>query len=166
MTTPQAGIVMGSDSDWSCAEAAYDALAELEVETEVRVVSAHRTPHELLAYAGDAADRGLQVLIGAAGGAAHLPGMLASCTPLPVIGLPVPLARLDGLDSLLSIVQMPAGIPVATVAIGAGRNAGLLAARIISVADPALRGRLVDHQAELVEATHAKDQRVQELVGS
>ena len=155
---------MGSDSDWSTAEAAYDALTELDVETEVRVVSAHRTPHELLAYAGDAAGRGLQVLIGAAGGAAHLPGMLASCTPLPVIGLPVPLSRLDGLDSLLSIVQMPAGIPVATVAIGAGRNAGLLAARIISVADPALRDRLVGHQDELAEATHAKDQRVRGLV--
>ncbi len=164
MTSPQAGIVMGSDSDWSTAEAAYDALNELGVETEVRVVSAHRTPHELLDYAGGAADRGLQVLIGAAGGAAHLPGMLASCTPLPVIGLPVPLARLDGLDSLLSIVQMPAGIPVATVAIGAGRNAGLLAGRIIAVAEPALRGRLVGLQNELADATHAKDQRVRALV--
>ena len=164
MTAPRAGIVMGSDSDWSTAEAAYDALDELEVATEVRVVSAHRTPFELLEYAGDAAGRGLQVLIGAAGGAAHLPGMLASCTPLPVIGLPVPLARLDGIDSLLSIVQMPAGIPVATVAIGAGRNAGLLAARIISVADPTLRDQLVGLQGELVEATHAKDRRVQGLV--
>lgn len=164
MTSPQAGIVMGSDSDWSTAEAAYDALSELGVETEVRVVSAHRTPHELLEYADGAADRGLQVLIGAAGGAAHLPGMLASCTPLPVIGLPVPLARLDGLDSLLSIVQMPAGIPVATVAIGAGRNAGLLAGRIIAVAEPALRERLVGLQSELADATHAKDQRVRGLV--
>ena len=145
------GIVMGSDSDWPTAEPAAEVLAELGVVTEVRVLSAHRTPHRLLEYGGSAADRGLRVLIGAAGGAAHLPGMLAAVTPLPVIGLPVPLARLDGMDSLLSIVQMPAGIPVATVAIGAGRNAGLLAARIIGVADPSVRAALVDHQQALAE---------------
>ena len=151
------GIVMGSDSDWPTAEPATEVLAELGVATEVRVLSAHRTPHRLLEYGGSAAERGLGVLIGAAGGAAPLPGMLAAVTPLPVIGLPVPLARLDGMDSLLSIVQMPAGIPVATVAIGAGRNAGLLAARIIGVADPSVRSALVDHQRALAEISETKD---------
>ena len=151
------GIVMGSDSDWPTAEPATEVLAELGVATEVRVLSAHRTPHRLLEYGGSAAERGLGVLIGAAGGAAHLPGMLAAVTPLPVIGLPVPLARLDGMDSLLSIVQMPAGIPVATVAIGAGRNAGLLAARIIGVADPSVRAALVDQQRALAEISETKD---------
>ncbi len=151
------GIVMGSDSDWPTVEPAAAVLTELAVTSEVRVLSAHRTPHRLLEYGASAADRGLQVLIGAAGGAAHLPGMLAAVTPLPVIGLPVPLAHLDGVDSLLSIVQMPAGIPVATVAIGAGRNAGLLAARILGAADPALRAALVDHQQALAEISQAKD---------
>ena len=164
MTVARVGLVMGSDSDWPTAQAAYDALTELGVGTEARVISAHRTPHELLAYAGAADVRGLQVLIGAAGGAAHLPGMLAAATPLPVIGLPVPLTRLDGLDSLLSIVQMPAGVPVATVAIGAGRNAGLLAARIIGAGDPDLRSALACLQDELVEATHAKDRSIQAFV--
>ncbi len=152
------GIVMGSDSDWPTAEPAALALAELGVASEVRVLSAHRTPHHLLDYGGSAADRGLEVLIGAAGGAAHLPGMLAAVTPLPVIGLPVPLKHLDGIDSLLSIVQMPAGIPVATVAIGAGRNAGLLAARIIGARDPSVRAGLVALQADLARASEAKDQ--------
>ncbi len=151
---------MGSDSDWSVVAPAHDVLGELGVATEVRVVSAHRTPHQMLEYGTTAADRGLEVIIAAAGGAAHLPGMLASVTTLPVIGLPVPLSRLDGLDSLLSIVQMPAGIPVATVAIGAGQNAGLLAARILGVSDPAVRQALVDHQRSLADASRAKDERL------
>ncbi len=155
--SPLVAICMGSDSDWPTVEPAAAVLTELAVTSEVRVLSAHRTPHRLLEYGASAADRGLQVLIGAAGGAAHLPGMLAAVTPLPVIGLPVPLAHLDGVDSLLSIVQMPAGIPVATVAIGAGRNAGLLAARILGAADPALRAALVDHQQALAEISQAKD---------
>ena len=155
------GIVMGSDSDWPTAQPAAEVLAELGVRSEVRVLSAHRTPHRLLDYGGTAADRGLGVLIGAAGGAAHLPGMLAAVTPLPVIGLPVALSNLDGMDSLLSIVQMPAGIPVATVAIGAGRNAGLLAARILGSADPSIRSALVAHQTALAEASAAKDRGLQ-----
>lgn len=160
--SPQVGIVMGSDSDWTTAEPAAVVLAELGVASEVRVLSAHRTPHRLLEYGASAADRGLQVLIGAAGGAAHLPGMLAAVTPLPVIGLPVPLAHLDGMDSLLSIVQMPAGIPVATVAIGAGHNAGLLAARILGAADLSVRAALVDHQRALADASGAKDQALRQ----
>ncbi|MCC5951463.1 MAG: 5-(carboxyamino)imidazole ribonucleotide mutase [Acidimicrobiia bacterium] len=161
MSAPvRVGVVMGSDSDWSVASAAVEVLDELGIGSEARVLSAHRTPHELLAYGEDAADRGLVALIGAAGGAAHLPGMLAAVTTLPVIGLPVPLSRLDGLDSLLSIVQMPAGIPVATVAIGAGRNAGLLAARIVGVTDPAVRAALGAMAADMVNQTHDKDARV------
>ncbi len=154
---PLVGIAMGSDSDWTVAGAAAVVLEELGVGYEARVLSAHRTPHDLLDYGSTAAERGLRVLIGAAGGAAHLPGMLASVTVLPVIGLPVPLAHLDGLDSLLSIVQMPAGIPVATVAIGAGRNAGLLAARILATAEPELQQRLQDHQAALAAQSRDKD---------
>lgn len=157
---PLVGVAMGSDSDWSVVSAAVEVLDELGIASEARVLSAHRTPHELLAYGEAAADRGLLALIGAAGGAAHLPGMLAAVTTLPVIGLPVPLARLDGLDSLLSIVQMPAGIPVATVAIGAGRNAGLLAARIVGASHPEVRSALADLAAGMVEATHDKDARV------
>jgi 5-(carboxyamino)imidazole ribonucleotide mutase len=126
------GVVMGSDSDWSVMKAAVEALEEFDIECEVDVVSAHRMPAEMVEYGRSAADRGLRVVIAGAGGAAHLPGMLASVTPLPVIGVPVPLAYLDGMDSLLSIVQMPAGVPVATVSIGGARNAGLLAARIIA----------------------------------
>lgn len=163
--SPRVGIVMGSDSDWPTAEPAAVVLAELGVASEVRVLSAHRTPHRLLEYGATAADRGLQVVIGAAGGAAHLPGMLAAVTPLPVIGLPVPLAHLDGVDSLLSIVQMPAGIPVATVAIGAGRNAGLLAARILGAADLSVRAALVDHQSALADVSEAKDQALRERRG-
>jgi len=160
------GIVMGSDSDWSVAAPARDILDQLGVVSEVRVLSAHRTPHQLLEYGAAAADRGLGVLIGAAGGAAHLPGMLASVTTLPVIGLPVPLARLDGMDSLLSIVQMPAGIPVATVAIGAGQNAGLLAARILAVHNPQLRAALADHQHALAAQSSAKDVAMQNDLAS
>ena len=158
MSTLRVGIVMGSDSDWSVVAPAHEILEQLGVPSEVRVLSAHRTPELMLAYGIGAADRGFGVIIAAAGGAAHLPGMLASVTTLPVIGLPVPLSRLDGLDSLLSIVQMPAGIPVATVAIGAGRNAGLLAARILAVGDPALRQALDRHRAELAETSQAKDE--------
>src|SRR5690349_15185372 len=136
MVRPLVGVVMGSDSDWRVMEAAATALDEFGVAYEVDVVSAHRMPREMIAYGSDAAGRGLKVIIAGAGGAAHLPGMLASVTPLPVIGVPVPLQHLDGLDSLLSIVQMPAGVPVATVAVGAAHNAGLLAVRILGTGDP------------------------------
>ena len=153
---PVAGIVMGSDSDWPVMRAAAEALDEFGVPYEADVVSAHRMPKEMIAYGEQAAGRGLQVIIAGAGGAAHLPGMLASVTPLPVIGVPVPLKYLDGLDSLLSIVQMPAGIPVATVAVGGARNAGLLAVRILAVADPALQQRMTDFQAQLSEQARAK----------
>ncbi|CAN5411842.1 5-(carboxyamino)imidazole ribonucleotide mutase [soil metagenome] len=151
------GLIMGSDSDWSVMSDAADALAEFEIPFEVGVVSAHRTPGRMLEYAQTAADGGIDVIIAGAGGAAHLPGMFASATPLPVIGVPVPLARLDGLDSLLSIVQMPAGVPVATVSIGGARNAGLLAARILGTSDPALRRRMVTFQADLETMVLAKD---------
>ena len=156
MSQPLVGVVMGSDSDWPVMEAAVVALDEFDTDHEVYVVSAHRMPREMLAYGESAADRGLRVLIAGAGGAAHLPGMLASVTPLPVIGVPVPLAHLDGLDSLLSIVQMPAGVPVATVSVGGARNAGLLAVRILAVSDPALRKRMVDFQTGLGETAKAK----------
>lgn len=157
------GIVMGSDSDWPVVAPAHDVLSELGVVVEVRVLSAHRTPHLLLEYGAAAESRGLEVLIGAAGGAAHLPGMLASVTVLPVIGLPVPLARLDGVDSLLSIVQMPAGIPVATVAIGAGVNAGLLAARVLATHDERLRAALHDRRRAMAEQSQAKDTAIRDL---
>ena len=150
---------MGSDSDWSVMEDAAHALAEFEVPFEVGVVSAHRTPGRMLDYARSAAGRGIEVVIAGAGGAAHLPGMVAAATPLPVIGVPVPLARLDGLDSLLSIVQMPAGVPVATVSIGGARNAGLLAVRILGVADAGLRERVVKFQSDLEAAVLEKDAR-------
>ncbi|CDO27714.1 5-(carboxyamino)imidazole ribonucleotide mutase [Mycobacterium vulneris] len=148
---------MGSDSDWSVMSDAADALAEFEVPFEVGVVSAHRTPQRMLDYAKTAAGRGVEVIIAGAGGAAHLPGMVASATPLPVIGVPVPLARLDGMDSLLSIVQMPAGVPVATVSIGGARNAGLLAVRILGSSDPALQARMVKFQEDLEAMVLAKD---------
>jgi 5-(carboxyamino)imidazole ribonucleotide mutase len=151
------GVIMGSDSDWPTMRAAAEALDEFGVEHEIRVVSAHRTPHGMLEYAGQAADRGLKVIIAGAGGAAHLPGMVASATPLPVIGVPVPLRYLDGMDSLLSIVQMPAGVPVAAVSIGGARNAGLLAVRILAAADRQLRDRMVAYQRRLVELVAAKD---------
>ncbi len=147
---------MGSDSDWPVMQAAADALAEFDVPFEADVVSAHRMPREMIAYGEQAERRGLRVIIAGAGGAAHLPGMLASVTPLPVIGVPVPLKHLDGLDSLLSIVQMPAGIPVATVAVGGARNAGLLAVRILAATDTSLRARMVDFQASLAEQARAK----------
>jgi 5-(carboxyamino)imidazole ribonucleotide mutase len=151
------GVIMGSDSDWPTMRPAAEALAEFGVSHEARVVSAHRTPAAMLEYAQTAAGRGLKVIIAGAGGAAHLPGMVASATPLPVIGVPVPLKYLDGLDSLLSIVQMPAGVPVATVSIGGARNAGLLAVRILATADEALRAALVDFQGRLVDLVAEKD---------
>jgi len=159
---PVAAVVMGSDSDWPVMRAAAQALAEFGVPYEADVVSAHRMPHEMIAYGAGAAGRGLRVLIAGAGGAAHLPGMLAAVTPLPVIGVPVPLAHLDGLDSLLSIVSMPAGVPVATVAVGGARNAGLLAVRILAVSDAALRERMVSFQAELRSQALAKGAALRE----
>jgi 5-(carboxyamino)imidazole ribonucleotide mutase len=153
----QVGIVMGSDSDWPTMEAAALALAEFGVAHEVRVVSAHRTPRDMLEYGASAVDRGLRVIIAGAGGAAHLPGMLASVTPLPVIGVPVPLAHLDGLDSLLSIVQMPAGVPVATVSVAGARNAGLLAVRILGTSDQKLRADMVSFQSRLGDLARSKD---------
>ena len=146
--TARVGIVMGSDSDWPVMKAAAEALREFDIAYEADVVSAHRMPAEMLSYGQEAAGRGLSVIIAGAGGAAHLPGMLAAVTPLPVIGVPVPLKYLDGMDSLLSIVQMPAGVPVATVAIGGARNAGLLAVRILAATDPALQRRMTEFQAE------------------
>ncbi|HEX2497722.1 MAG TPA: 5-(carboxyamino)imidazole ribonucleotide mutase [Actinomycetes bacterium] len=163
MAEPLVGVVMGSDSDWPVMRAAAEALAEFDVPYEADVVSAHRMPREMLDYAETAAGRGLRVLIAGAGGAAHLPGMLAAVTPLPVIGVPVPLATLDGLDSLLSIVQMPAGVPVATVAIGSARNAGLLAVRILAAADPALRDRMRLYQQELNALAKAKGAAIRNL---
>ncbi|MET0468152.1 MAG: 5-(carboxyamino)imidazole ribonucleotide mutase [Aeromicrobium sp.] len=154
--TKRVGIVMGSDSDGPTMEAAATAVAEFGVEYEADVVSAHRMPDEMLDYGRTAHERGLEVIIAGAGGAAHLPGMLAAVTPLPVIGVPVPLKYLDGMDSLLSIVQMPAGVPVATVAIGNARNAGLLAIRILAAGDPALTAKMVDFQASLADAARAK----------
>ncbi len=154
--SPLAGVVMGSDSDWPVMRAAADALAEFGVAYEADVVSAHRMPREMIEYGSTAAERGLRVVIAGAGGAAHLPGMLASVTPLPVIGVPVPLGHLDGLDSLLSIVQMPAGIPVATVGIGGARNAGLLAVRILATAAPDLRHQLTLFQDQLAATARAK----------
>ncbi len=154
--SPVVSIVMGSDSDWPVMEAAADALDEFEVSYEVDVVSAHRTPFDMLEFGRSAAERGRKVIIAGAGGAAHLPGMLASATPLPVIGVPVPLASLDGMDSLLSIVQMPSGVPVATVAIGNARNAGLLAVRILGAADPGLLAKMVSFQQQMAEESSAK----------
>jgi 5-(carboxyamino)imidazole ribonucleotide mutase len=151
------GVIMGSDSDWPVMRAASDALTEFDVPHEVSVVSAHRTPQRMLDYAGSAADRGLRVIIAGAGGAAHLPGMVAATTVLPVIGVPVPLKYLDGMDSLLSIVQMPAGVPVATVSVGGARNAGLLAVRILAAGDAGLRARMADFQRELEQLVLDKD---------
>ena len=157
---PLVGIVMGSDSDYPVMRAAEEALAEFGIEVEVDVVSAHRMPEDMVAFGRGAAERGLRVVIAGAGGAAHLPGMLAALTPLPVIGVPVPLKHLDGMDSLLSIVQMPAGVPVATVSIGGARNAGLLAARILAAGSDAqaarLRERMVAFQDELRDIAHRK----------
>ena len=163
---PIVGIVMGSDSDWPVMEPAAAALAEFGVPYEAHVVSAHRTPRRMLEYAETAAGRGLRVTVAGAGGAAHLPGMVAAATPLPVIGGPRPLDRLDGLDSLLSIVQMPAGVPVATVSIGGGRNAGLLAVRILAAADPELRAAVERFQAGLADSVLARDATLQERLAS
>ena len=163
---PVVGVVMGSDSDWAVMEAAAKALTEFDVPHEVDVVSAHRMPRQMLDYGHSAAGRGLRVIIAGAGGAAHLPGMLASVTALPVIGVPVPLGQLDGMDSLLSIVQMPAGVPVATVAIGGARNAGLLAVRILGAADEDLRRRMEAFQVELAVAAETKGRALRAFTGS
>lgn len=152
------GVVMGSSSDLPTMQAAADVLAEFEVEHEVRVVSAHRTPHDMVEYGASAAPRGLEVVIAGAGGAAHLPGMLASITPLPVIGVPVPTGYLDGVDAILSIAQMPAGVPVATVGVGNGRNAGLLAVRILSVGDKSLRDRYMQFVAAQTKASRGQNE--------
>jgi 5-(carboxyamino)imidazole ribonucleotide mutase len=153
---PLVGIVMGSDSDWPVMSAAADALAEFGIAYEADVVSAHRMPEDMVAYGRQAHTRGLKAIIAGAGGAAHLPGMLAALTPLPVIGVPVPLKHLDGMDSLLSIVQMPSGVPVATVAIGNARNAGLLAVRILAAGDPALTAAMLEFQDGLRASARAK----------
>jgi 5-(carboxyamino)imidazole ribonucleotide mutase len=162
---PIVAVVMGSDSDWAVMNAAAAVLAEFDVPHEVEVVSAHRTPEKMIAFGRDAAGRGIRVIIAGAGGAAHLPGMLAAVTTLPVIGVPVALATLDGLDSLLSIVQMPAGVPVATVSIGGARNAGLLAIRMLAISDPALETALAGfaHQLELIVAD--KNAALQDTLG-
>jgi 5-(carboxyamino)imidazole ribonucleotide mutase len=158
-------VVMGSDSDWPVMSDAVQALREFGVAYEAHVVSAHRTPQQMLRYAADAAGRGIQVIIAGAGGAAHLPGMIASATPLPVIGVPVPLRYLDGLDSLLSIVQMPAGVPVATVSVGGARNAGLLAVRILAASDGTLRERMAAYQQDLADLVATKDAALQRELG-
>jgi 5-(carboxyamino)imidazole ribonucleotide mutase len=159
---PRVGIVMGSDSDWSVLKAAAEVCRAFGVPFEVRVVSAHRTPDAMAEYGRTAHERGLQVIVAGAGGAAHLPGMLAAHSPLPVIGVPVPLTNLQGLDSLLSIVQMPRGVPVATVAIGGAANAGLLAIQILATSDPTLRDRVLSYKAERAAETRAADQRIQQ----
>ncbi|HRW18345.1 MAG TPA: 5-(carboxyamino)imidazole ribonucleotide mutase [Dermatophilaceae bacterium] len=167
---PVVGVVMGSDSDWPVMRAAAEALDELGVSHEVDVVSAHRMPEDMIGYGKAAADRGLRVIVAGAGGAAHLPGMLASVTPLPVIGVPVPLAHLDGLDSLLSIVQMPAGVPVATVSVGGARNAGLLAARILGAGEgpdaAELRERMLAFQRRLRDQALAKGEALRGSLSS
>ncbi|WP_320780990.1 5-(carboxyamino)imidazole ribonucleotide mutase [Streptomyces sp. CRN 30] len=163
-STPVVGIVMGSDSDWPVMEAAAQALDEFGIAYEVGVVSAHRMPREMIAYGEEAAGRGLKAIIAGAGGAAHLPGMLASVTPLPVIGVPVPLKYLDGMDSLLSIVQMPAGVPVATVSVGGARNAGLLAARMLAAHDEDLLARMREFQQELNDQATEKGKRLRAKV--
>lgn len=159
-TKPIVGIIMGSDSDWPTMKAAAEALAEFGIPHEVRVISAHRTPKDLSAYASTAQPRGLRVIIAGAGGAAHLPGVAAAFTPLPVVGVPIESKSLKGLDSLLSIVQMPSGIPVATVAIGGGRNAGLLAAQILGTGDPVLQKKVLEFKARLAEESRAKDKNL------
>lgn len=162
---PVVSVVMGSDSDWPVMSAAAEALRELDVPVEVGVVSAHRMPHEMVEFGARAHERGIRVIVAGAGGAAHLPGMLAAVTPLPVIGVPVKLKSLDGMDSLLSIVQMPAGVPVATVAIGNARNAGLLAARILATGDPELTARLIAFAADLQATAEAKGAAVRDAAG-
>lgn len=163
---PMVGVVMGSDSDLPTMQAAIDALTEFDISFEVRVLSAHRTPQQMIDYGRSAADRGMKALIAGAGGAAHLPGMLASVTPLPVIGVPVAITQLAGIDALLSIAQMPAGIPVATVAIGNARNAGLLAVRILGAGNPAIQARMIEFQSGLESMVAAKDRAIQERFSS
>ena len=166
MAQPVVGIIMGSDSDWDTVAPAAEVLAEFGIPFEVGVVSAHRTPEKMLAYAKEAHTRDLQVIIACAGGAAHLPGMVAAATPLPVIGIPRALDTLDGLDSLLSIVQMPGGVPVATVSIGGAKNAGLLAARILGAADPSVQRKMADYQARMAQEVERKDEALrQRLLG-
>ncbi|PAT10104.1 5-(carboxyamino)imidazole ribonucleotide mutase [Corynebacterium hadale] len=155
---PLVGLIMGSDSDWDTVAPAAEVLAEFGVPFEVGVVSAHRTPDKMLAYAKSAHERGLRAIIACAGGAAHLPGMVAAATPLPVIGIPRALDTLDGMDSLLSIVQMPGGVPVATVSIGGAKNAGLLAARILGAADTELQAKMVRYQEDMAAAVEKKDE--------
>ncbi len=164
MSDPLVSIVMGSDSDWPTMEPAAKALEEFDVAYEADVVSAHRMPEDMVTFGREAHRRGIRAIIAGAGGAAHLPGMLAALTPLPVIGVPVPLKQLDGLDSLLSIVQMPAGVPVATVAIGNARNAGLLAVRMLAAADPALQEKMLTFQAELRDLARAKGEKVRSAI--
>ncbi|WKE56461.1 5-(carboxyamino)imidazole ribonucleotide mutase [Corynebacterium tuberculostearicum] len=159
---PHVGIIMGSDSDWPTVEPAAQVLADFGIPFEVGVVSAHRTPEKMLAYAKEAHTRGLRAIIACAGGAAHLPGMVAAATPLPVIGIPRALKDLDGLDSLLSIVQMPSGVPVATVSIGGAKNAGLLAARILGAGDPAIQDKMVDYQKRMAEEVEQKDKNLRD----
>ncbi|MDU1462426.1 MAG: 5-(carboxyamino)imidazole ribonucleotide mutase [Corynebacterium sp.] len=159
---PHVGIIMGSDSDWPTVEPAAQVLADFGIPFEVGVVSAHRTPDKMLAYAKEAHTRGLKAIIACAGGAAHLPGMVAAATPLPVIGIPRALKELDGLDSLLSIVQMPSGVPVATVSIGGAKNAGLLAARILGAGDPVIQDKMVDYQKRMAEEVEQKDKNLRD----
>jgi 5-(carboxyamino)imidazole ribonucleotide mutase len=166
MSDPVVGVIMGSDSDYDVMSAAVEALREFDVPHEVRVVSAHRTPVGMAEYAQQAAGRGLRVIIAGAGGAAHLPGMVASLTTLPVIGVPVPLRYLDGMDSLLSIVQMPAGVPVATVSIGGARNAGLLAVRILAAADETLAAKMKVFQDVLAASAQGKDAALQDRLAT
>lgn len=161
-SSPLVGLAMGSQSDWPVMQDAAEVLRDFDVPFETRVLSAHRTPHAMLDYAERAHERGLRVLIAGAGGAAHLPGMIAAATPLPVLGVPVPSRHLKGLDSLLSIVQMPKGVPVASLAIGGARNAGLLAVQILATADPALQRRMLDYKADLVRRVEAMDRDVQQ----
>lgn len=164
MANPLVGVVMGSDSDWSVMSDAAQVLKEFGIEYEVEVLSAHRTPEKMIEWGKAASSRGIKVVIAGAGGAAHLPGMLASVTTLPVVGVPVPLSKLDGMDSLLSIVQMPPGIPVATVSIGGAKNAGILAARILSTSDKALEAKLVDYGVSLAELVEEKNNLLQQEI--
>lgn len=163
---PLVGVIMGSDSDFSVMADAVQVLRDFGIPHEVEVVSAHRTPEKMVSYAREAAGRGLRVIIAGAGGAAHLPGMVASMTTLPVVGVPVPLAKLDGLDSLLSIVQMPGGIPVATVSIGGAKNAGLLAARILGASDPELAAQLETYAQQLTDMVETKNAALQSRLAS
>jgi 5-(carboxyamino)imidazole ribonucleotide mutase len=160
MTNPLVGVVMGSDSDWLVMSDAAEALKQFGIEYEVEVLSAHRTPEKMIEWGKAASSRGVKVIIAGAGGAAHLPGMLASVTTLPVIGVPVSLSKLDGMDSLLSIVQMPAGIPVATVSIGGAKNAGILAARILGTNDPALEKKLIEYGQSLASLVAEKNEQL------